>query len=177
MEIINLYVNLNACFIEMQNNQKHQKAQVGRCDDYYNCVQSYSHLVEQYKSLSPEISRNFVSQRFDVNTLSHNFVRLETIDLKIRDLQHKMPEIRKYMIKEATNIESVVRQFDNDLLFERMDEAETWIDSILHELERIKLDRINKSERWKSAIKAIFKFAAAVIVAFFSFLWKMINKK
>ena len=177
MEIPKLYINLNNCLIDLQNNQKNQNAQVGRCRDYYNCVHVNSHLVEQYQKLSPEISRNFVNQHFDINTLSHNFQRLETIDLKIRDLQHTMPEIRKYMKTDAANIEVVMQQYVNDLHFDLMDETEDWIDNIIHEFERIKQERIDKIEKWKSAGKAILKYAAIVIGFFFTFLWRMINGK
>ena len=177
MEIIKLYINLNNSLIDLQKNQKHQNAKTNQCNDYFNCVKNNSYLVEQYKKLSPEITRNFVNQHFDINTLSNNFNRLETIDTKIRDLQRSMPEISKYMKTESANIESLKRQYANDLHFGLMNEAEDWIDSILHELERIKQERIDKKEKWKSAGKAIFKYAAMGIVFFFTFLWRMVNKK
>jgi len=169
MEIIKLYINLNNCKNDLQNNQKHRKTQASLCNDYYNCVQTNSHLVEQYKRLSPEISRNFINQHFDINTLSHNIERLETIDIKIRDLQNSLPEIRKYMKAETTDIELVIRQFANDLFFDQMGEAEEWIDSVIHELERRKQERIDRNEQWKSAGIAVIKNSA-------SFLWRTINK-
>jgi len=175
MEITKLYIDLNNCLIDLQNNQKHQNAQASRCDDYYNCVHRNAHLVGQYKKLEPEIARNFVRQQFDVNTLSSDFKRLESIDVKLRDLQRTMPEIRKYMKTEAENIELGIQPFADNLNFERMDETEDWIDGIIYELERIKQERKDNIERWKSAGITILKYAGIVIVFFFTFLWRMIN--
>ena len=176
MKVIKQYINLNNCLIDLQNNQKHLNEQAGRCDDYYHCVQQNVHLVEQYKRLSTEISRDFVKQHFDIDTLSHNFNRLETIDSKIRDLQHAMPEIRKYMKSESENIESGMKQMANDLNFELMEEAEEWIDGILYELAEIKQERYEKMEQWKSAGKAVVKNTASAIGTVSSFLWRTINK-
>ena len=176
MEITNLYINLNNCLIDLQNNQKQQKTQIGRCNDYFSCVQINSYLVEQYKSLPHEICRNIANQRFDINSLSNNFKRLETIDFKIRDLQNKTPEIKKYFKQEAGNIEMTLHQFANDLSFDQLNEAEEWVDSVFYELERRKQERIDKMEQWKSAFKSIFKYAGIAIVAVFAFLWRMVNK-
>jgi DNA repair ATPase RecN len=177
MEIQKLYINLNSCLIDLQNNQKHQNAQLSRCNDYYNCVRINSHLVEQYKRLSPEISRNFDNQHFDINALSQNFKQIEAINIKIHDLQHAMPEIRKYLNTEAENIELERQQLATDLHFKLMDETEEWIDSVLYELDRKKQERINRIEKWKSAGKAILKFIGKVVGFFFTLLWRMINGK
>ena len=177
MEIRNLYINLNACLIDLQNNQRQQKMQAGRCDDYFNCVQTNAHLIDQHERLSPEISRDFVNQHFDLNTLSSNFKRIETTDLKIRDLQHNMPEIRKFLKTQAQNIELGLQQIASNLNFEQLDEAEEWIDSVFNELERIKQERIDKREQWKSTGKAVVKNTANAIGAVSSFLWKMTNQK
>ena len=177
MEIIKLYIDLNNCLIDLHNNKKHQNAQASRCDDYYNCVHRNAHLVGQYKKLEPEISRNFVRKQFDVNKLSSDFERLENINSKIQDLQRSMPEIRKYMTTEAANIELTMKQFANDLNFAQMDDAEEWIDGVFYELERIKQERIDKKEKWKSAVMAIFKYAAIAIGFFFTFLWRIVNDK
>ena len=169
MDIRNLYIDLSACIIDLQTNQKHQKAQARRCNDYYNCVQNNSCLVERYKRLLPEISQDFVNQSFDVIALSHNFEHLETIDLKIRDLQSSMPEIKKYLKTESTEIGLVIQQFANDLHFDQMDEAEEWIDSVLNELDRRKQERFDTIEQWKSTGRAVLKNSA-------NFLWKTISK-
>ena len=169
MEIIKLYINMNSSLIELRDNQKRKKALATNCTDYYNCVQANSRLVEQYKTLSPEISHIFVHQRFDVNTLKQNFEQLEAIDLKIRELQRKMPEIQKYLKTDSANIESVIRQFVNDLYFDQMDEVEEWIDSVFNELTRRIQERIDRNERWKSTGKAVIKNSA-------NFLWKTVNK-
>ena len=169
MEIRKFYIDLSACQIDLQNNQKHQKAQTRLCNEYFNCVQINSELIEQYKSLTTEISRNFVTQEFDADTLAKNFKRLKTIDFKIRDLQNSMPEIRKYLKAESTDIEIVIQQFANDMYFDQMDEAEEWIDSVLHELERRKQERIDNIEQWKSTGRAVLKNSA-------NFLWRTISK-
>jgi len=170
MEIIKLYINLNACKIDLQNNQKHQRAKTGRCKDYYNCVQANAHLVEQNKRLSPEICSNLFNQHFDVQTLTNNFKQLETIGSKICDLKRSMPEIRKYMKTESGNIESGIQQIENNLNFELMDEAESWIDSVSSELERLKQEHIEKIEQWKSTGRAVVKNTA-------TFFWNVINQK
>ena len=177
MEIIKLYYNLSTCQIDLQNNQKHRKAQTNRCADYYNCALVNTHLVEQYQNLSSEISQNILNQHFDTNELSNNFRKVETISSKIRDLQRSMPEIRKYIKKEAQNIELGVQQIANNLDFELMDEAEEWIDSVFCELERLKQERIEKIEHWKSTGKAVVKNTATAVGAVSSFLWKAINQK
>ena len=177
MEIIKLYINLNTCLVDLQNNQNQQNVLADQCDDYFNCVKRNSHLIEQYKSLSPEILNNFVNQDFDINELSLNFERFEAIDLKIRKLLYFMPEIRNYMKTESANIELEVQHLANDLNFEQMDDAEEWLDSVSYELERRKQERIDNMEKWKSAGKAVLKYAAIVIGLFFTFLWRMIDRK
>jgi len=165
MEIVKLYIELNKCQIDLENNQKQKNVQNKQCNDYFDCVQNNSHLIERYERLLHEISRDFVHQRFDVNTLSHNFERLEIIDSKIRDLQNSMSEIRKFMKSESSDIESTMRQFFNDLYFDQMDEAEEWIDSVFLELARRKQERVENLEQFKSAGRAVA-----------SFLWKTISK-
>lgn len=177
MKITQLYNNLNAHLIDLQDNQERKQVQVDQCNDYFYCVKRNSHLVDQYKMLSNEISQNFIYQHFDTNTLSFNFKRLETIDSKIHDLQSSLPDIRRYMKNESGTIEQGMLQYANDLNFERMNDTEQWIDSILYDLERIKQERRDNIEKWKSVGKAIIKFVAVAVGSVFKFFWKMINNK
>jgi hypothetical protein len=173
MNVIDLYNNLNSCILSLKNREIKKNEKLQQCQELYLCAQQNSRYIQNFNSLSDDISARFDTQRFDVQPVLIGFDQVGKVEKKIAEIQYYMQENTKYLKRLFKNQpEHSALSVGNfySVNFSNSGNAINSLTEIYDELEIAKAEDIERQERikenWKTAGTVswtIIKYAAMVV--------------